>query len=134
MVALVIRSPRPGYGPAHRVADRLVRDWEDLVKLYLQRSQRLRRAICLVDSARGLRKEDERLWETVMDSGRQMMVVLTKADRCHPSDLHRNVAEVLAALQHLDPELIWPCARRRRLDFEGKYMEIARKTYEIHPK
>eukprot|EP00913_Durusdinium_trenchii_P022731 g21347.t1 len=99
---------RPGYGPAHKVSDELRQGWEDLVKAYLKRSQGLRRAICLVDSSQGLRRQDERLWETVMESGRQMMVVLTKADKCHPVDLHKNVAEVLAALQHLDQELIWP--------------------------
>ncbi|CAE7581764.1 engB, partial [Symbiodinium pilosum] len=60
------------------------------------------------DASRGLRRDDERIWEAVMGSGRQLMVVLTKADRCHPEDLHRNVAEVLAALQPLDHELVWP--------------------------
>ena len=79
-----------------------------LSRPFLVRSRSLRRSICLVDSAMGLRREDERLWEQVMDSGQQMMVVLTKADRCHPLDLHKHVAEVLAALQHFDQELIWP--------------------------
>mmetsp|Transcript_23616 Transcript_23616/g.74500 ORF Transcript_23616/g.74500 Transcript_23616/m.74500 type:complete len:85 (+) Transcript_23616:512-766(+) len=36
------------------------------------------------------------------------MVVLTKADCCHAEDLHRNVAEVIAALQPLERGLIWP--------------------------
>eukprot|EP00434_Breviolum_minutum_P023804 symbB.v1.2.020998.t1/scaffold1794.1/size101098/5 len=98
----------PGYGPAHKVSEKLRQDWEELVRAYLKRSKSLKRVICLVDSHRGLRREDERLWETVMESGRQMMVVLTKADRCHPSDLHKNVAEVIAALQHFDKELVWP--------------------------
>eukprot|EP00435_Cladocopium_sp_Y103_P031463 s539_g8.t1 len=101
-------QPRPGYGPAHKVSEKLRQDWEELVKVYLKRSKSLQRVICLVDSYRGLRRDDERLWETVMDSGRQMMVVLTKADRCHPVDLHKNVSEVIAALQHLDRDLIWP--------------------------
>merc|ERR1711920_1053816 len=51
---------------------------------------------------------DTYFWETVQGAGHKLMVVLTKVDRCHADDLHRNVAEVIAALQPLDRDLVWP--------------------------
>merc|ERR1712008_378393 len=62
----------------------------------------------LVDSSEGMKEADVKLWGTIQGAGRRLMIVLTKVDRCHPEDLHRNVTEVIASLQHLDKELIWP--------------------------
>lgn len=97
----------PGYGHA-KVSRDLQRDWLALVEAYLERSQSLRRVVCLVDAAVGLRPADVRIWDLVQSAKRQLMVVLTKVDRCHTEDLHRNVTEVLAALQPLDKDLVWP--------------------------
>lgn len=97
----------PGYGFAN-ASLQLQQDWTALVKAYLQRSRSLRRVVCLIDASTGLTREDTRMWDAVQGSGRRLMVVLTKVDLCHPEDLHRNVAEVLAALQALDPDLVWP--------------------------
>lgn len=97
----------PGYGFA-RVKRELQLDWEALVLAYLERSKSLRRVVCLVDASAGLSREDTQLWEAIQRAGRRLMVVLTKVDLCHPEDLHRNVAEIIAALQPLDRDLVWP--------------------------
>lgn len=97
----------PGYGHA-KVSHELRQDWEALVEAYLLKSRSLRRVVCLVDAAKGLSREDTRMWDAVQGAGRRLMVVLTKVDRCHAADLHNNVAEILAALQPLDKDLVWP--------------------------
>ncbi|CAE8610752.1 unnamed protein product, partial [Polarella glacialis] len=97
----------PGYGMA-KVSDLLTQDWEALVEAYMERSKCLKRVICLIDASRGLRRDDQKMWEVIQGAGRPLQVVLTKADLCHPEDLHRNVAEILAALQPMKKELVWP--------------------------
>jgi len=97
----------PGYGHA-KASFKLRSHWADLIKAYLERSHSLQRVVHLVDAARGLTREDTQFWDVIQSFGRRVMVVLTKVDRCHVVDLHRNVAEVLAALQPLDKELVWP--------------------------
>mmetsp|Transcript_1320 Transcript_1320/g.3331 ORF Transcript_1320/g.3331 Transcript_1320/m.3331 type:complete len:267 (+) Transcript_1320:2-802(+) len=97
----------PGYGHAKVSAD-LQQDWHQLVSAYLRRSDSLRRVVCLVDASRGISRQDTAMWDKVQGAGRMLMVVLTKVDLCHPEDLHRNVAEVIAALQPLDKSLVWP--------------------------
>lgn len=102
----------PGYGRATakdmKVTDELKQDWKLLIEKYLDRSKALRRVICLIDARKGLSREDTKFWDLVQKSGRVLMVVITKVDLCHPDDLHRNVAEVLAAMQPLDKKLVWP--------------------------
>jgi len=97
----------PGYGHA-KVTRALRQEWAELVDTYLRRSKDLRRVVCLVDAAVGLKGSDLQVWGAVHRAGRRLMVVLTKADRCHAEDLHRNVAEVIAALQPLERGLVWP--------------------------
>jgi len=97
----------PGYGHAN-VSRELRTEWLRLVEAYLEKARALRRVVCLVDANAGLSSDDVRFWDVVQKQGRKLMVVLTKVDRCHPADLHRNVAEVLAALQPLDKDLVWP--------------------------
>lgn len=97
----------PGYGHA-KVAPRLRRDWKLLVQGYLRKTKRLQCVVCLIDAAGGLSSEDIQFWDKVQGAGKRVMVVLTKVDLCHPADLHMNVSEVLAALQPLDKELVWP--------------------------
>jgi len=105
--AALLLEQDPSQSPA-KVKQELKEDWAQLVEAYLQRSQNLRRVVCLIDAAVGLKREDMRAWDTVQGAGRRLMVVLTKVDRCHADDLHRNVAEILAALQPLDRDLVWP--------------------------
>ncbi|CAK0872639.1 unnamed protein product [Prorocentrum cordatum] len=77
--------------------------------------------------------EDTRIWETVQGAGRKLMVVLTKVDRCHADDLHRNVAEVTAALQHLDRELVWPFVHAVSADHDLGMRELrASLSIEAH--
>lgn len=97
----------PGYGHA-KVSAQLKQDWATLVRSYLDSSPCLSRVVCLIDASAGLRRDDTRFWDVVQGAGKKLMVVLTKVDRCHTEDLHRTMAEVLAALQPLDHELVWP--------------------------
>merc|ERR1712113_1316332 len=61
-----------------------------------------------IDSQTGVSDKDRMMWEKVQAAGRKLMVVMTKVDLCHASDLHQNVAELIAAMQYLDKDLIWP--------------------------
>lgn len=97
----------PGYGFA-KVDTTLREEWDGLVQAYLERSKSLTRVVSLIDASVGLQRSDQWIWDRVQGAGRKLMVVLTKVDKCHQEDLHRNVSEVMAVLQTLDKNLVWP--------------------------
>eukprot|EP00929_Paragymnodinium_shiwhaense_P062209 TRINITY_DN31054_c0_g1_i1.p1 TRINITY_DN31054_c0_g1~~TRINITY_DN31054_c0_g1_i1.p1 ORF type:complete len:300 (-),score=65.75 TRINITY_DN31054_c0_g1_i1:253-1152(-) len=97
----------PGYGYA-RVTRELRSDWYKLMEGYMEVAPRLQRVVCLVDASVGVSREDLRFWEAVQQARRQLMVVLTKVDKCHRKDLHKSVTSVLAYLQQLDKDYVWP--------------------------
>eukprot|EP00927_Polykrikos_kofoidii_P022721 TRINITY_DN21132_c0_g1_i1.p1 TRINITY_DN21132_c0_g1~~TRINITY_DN21132_c0_g1_i1.p1 ORF type:complete len:294 (+),score=43.85 TRINITY_DN21132_c0_g1_i1:24-884(+) len=101
----------PGYGFA--AASRGVRQgWASLADEYFDaerpRADMLQRVVSLVDAKVGVKESDEQLWEMLQQRGHSIMVVLTKADKVSPHDLHTAMVQVLSKLDQLDRRIVWP--------------------------
>ena len=70
----------PGYGYA-KVPVRLREEWGRELGRYLAEERRLAGAICLLDIRHGATSLDEDLHRLLVDSEREQLVVLTKADK-----------------------------------------------------
>jgi GTP-binding protein len=70
----------PGYGYAE-VPQQMQKDWQVLIKQYLQGRTTLRRLYVLVDARHGLKKNDEVFLDFLDDCAISYQIVLTKADK-----------------------------------------------------
>jgi GTP-binding protein len=83
----------PGYGYA-KVHSRLRQQWGAEVARYLADEQRLAGVVSLIDIRHGPSPLDLELQELLLESGRERLVVLTKADkvnRSHRANMRREV-------------------------------------------
>jgi len=76
----------PGYGFARASKSDSAR-WTELVFAYLRGRPNLRRAILLIDSRRGLLKNDIEVMELLDRAAVSYQLVLTKADKLKPNEL-----------------------------------------------
>lgn len=70
----------PGYGYA-KAPEKLVRQWQVVLKTYLRGRPTLRRVFLLIDSRHGLKKEDREIMKLLDESAVTYQVVLTKIDK-----------------------------------------------------
>lgn len=78
----------PGYGFAKAPAE-IVREWQNLVTLYLKGRPNLRRVCLLVDSRHGIKKADEEIMKTLDKAAVIYQVVLTKTDKISVASLKK---------------------------------------------
>ena len=98
----------PGYGFA-RVSKADSAHWTALVMDYLRGRPNLRRVILLIDSRRGLLKNDIEVMKLLDRAAVSYQLILTKADKLKPADLAQIESKVLAeSVRHgaAYPELI----------------------------
>jgi len=98
----------PGYGFARASKSDSAR-WTELVFAYLRGRPNLRRAILLIDSRRGLLKNDIEAMELLDRAAVSYQLVLTKADKLKPNELDAVESRVAAeSVRHgaAHPELI----------------------------
>lgn len=87
----------PGYGFAKAPVE-TVREWQELVTLYLKGRPNLRRVCLLIDSRHGIKKADQEIM-TVLDKAAVVyQIVLTKTDKISPAALKAVEAKTLEAL------------------------------------
>ena len=70
----------PGYGYA-KAPEKLVKQWQAVLKTYLRGRPTLRRVFLLIDSRHGLKKEDREIMKLLDESAVTYQVVLTKIDK-----------------------------------------------------
>lgn len=70
----------PGYGYA-KAPEKLVKQWQVVLKTYLRGRPTLRRVFLLIDSRHGLKKEDREIMKLLDESAVIYQVVLTKIDK-----------------------------------------------------
>ncbi|MEQ9448764.1 MAG: ribosome biogenesis GTP-binding protein YihA/YsxC, partial [Rhodospirillaceae bacterium] len=93
----LIMADLPGYGYAKAPKGK-VDAWTDLIKLYLQGRPNLRRAMILVDSRHGLKETDREIFKLMDEAAVNYQVVLTKADKIKPGQLHARRDTVVAEI------------------------------------
>ncbi len=88
----------PGYGYAEAPVA-TVKKWQELLRQYLQGRVTLRRAFVLIDTRHGVKAVDEEILTLLGQVGRDLQVVMTKADKVNRATREANIAQVMAALQ-----------------------------------
>lgn len=88
----------PGYGYA-RVSRKLQAEWGHLVMEYLERRENLRGVVFLQDGRRQPGEEELFLWEVLTSRGRNVIPVLTKADKLKMGERAKALRQVLEALK-----------------------------------
>ncbi|WP_232830890.1 ribosome biogenesis GTP-binding protein YihA/YsxC [Tropicimonas sp. IMCC34011] len=88
----------PGYGFA-KAPVAVVKQWQALLKQYLQGRQTLKRAFVLIDHRHGIKAVDAEILSLLDKSAVPFQTVLTKADKVKAADRERILEQVRAALQ-----------------------------------
>ncbi|GAB1361759.1 ribosome biogenesis GTP-binding protein YihA/YsxC [Rhodobacter sp.] len=88
----------PGYGFAEAPVA-VVRQWQALLKQFLQGRATLRRAFVLIDTRHGVKAVDEEILTLLDRAAVTFQVVMTKADKVNRETREANIAQVMAALQ-----------------------------------
>ena len=86
----------PGYGYA-RVPEKVRARWLELLQHYFNVRESLVGMILIVDSRRGIGREDAAMLEWVLARGRQAHVLLTKADKLNRREASRALQDTVAA-------------------------------------
>lgn len=89
----------PGYGYA-KAPEKLVKQWQAVLKDYLRGRPNLRRVFLLVDARHGLKKEDLEMMKLLDDSAVVYQIVLTKIDKIASSELSKTQAKVMNELKN----------------------------------
>lgn len=87
----------PGYGFA-KAPVATVREWQELVILYLKGRPNLRRVCLLVDSRHGIKKADQETMAVLDKAAVVYQVVLTKTDKISPAALKAVEAKTLETI------------------------------------
>lgn len=88
----------PGYGFAEAPVA-VVRQWQALLKQYLQGRVTLRRAFVLIDTRHGVKAVDEEILGLLDKSAVAFQVVMTKADKVNKATRDANIAQTIEALK-----------------------------------
>lgn len=78
----------PGYGYA-QAPEKMVKQWQAVLKTYLRGRPNLRRVFLLIDSRHGLKSEDLEIMKMLDTSAVPYQIVLTKIDKISGSDLEK---------------------------------------------
>lgn len=80
----------PGYGYA-KAPEKMVRQWQAVLKTYLRGRPNLRRVFLLIDSRHGIKDEDLEIMKMLDISAVSYQIVLTKTDKISTAELSKTV-------------------------------------------
>ena len=88
----------PGYGYA-QAPEKLVKQWQKVLKDYLRGRPNLRRVFLLIDSRHGIKAEDLEIMKLLNESAVVYQVILTKIDKISVEELQKTQQNVLEELK-----------------------------------
>lgn len=88
----------PGYGYA-QAPEKLVRQWQEILKAYLRGRPNLRRVFLLIDARHGIKKEDADIMKMLDVAAVPYQIVLTKADKISSAELDKAATAVSEELK-----------------------------------
>lgn len=87
----------PGYGYAE-APEKLVKQWQVILKTYLRGRPNLRRVFLLVDSRRGIKKEDLEIMKMLDEAAVSYQILLTKIDKISATELAKTLTQTSAEI------------------------------------
>lgn len=88
----------PGYGYAE-APEKLVKQWQAILKTYLRGRPNLRRVFVLIDSRRGIKKEDLEIMKMLDEAAVSYQIILTKTDKISMAELQKTLTTTAAELE-----------------------------------
>ena len=88
----------PGYGYA-QAPEKLVKQWQKVLKDYLRGRPNLRRVFLLIDSRHGLKAEDLEIMKLLDESAVVYQIILTKIDKISTIELQKTQEKILTELK-----------------------------------
>ena len=82
----------PGYGFAKAPKD-IVKNWQNLINMYLVGRASLRRVFLLIDSRHGIKKIDEEIMDMLDKAAVTYQIVLTKIDKISSKELEHIIQQ-----------------------------------------
>ena len=82
----------PGYGYA-KAPEKMVRQWQTVLKTYLRGRPNLRRVFLLIDSRHGIKDEDLEIMKMLDISAVPYQIVLTKTDKISATELAKVIEQ-----------------------------------------
>ena len=89
----------PGYGYA-KAPEKLVKQWQQMLKTYLRGRPNLRRVFLMIDSRHGFKKDDLDIMKMLDETAVAYQIVLTKIDKISAKELETVVAKTLVELKN----------------------------------
>ncbi|MBQ9271975.1 MAG: YihA family ribosome biogenesis GTP-binding protein [Alphaproteobacteria bacterium] len=83
----------PGYGYAE-APEKLVKQWQAILKTYLRGRPNLRRVFVLIDARHGIKKEDLEIMKLLDESAVSYQIILTKIDKISGMELNKTVTKI----------------------------------------
>lgn len=105
----------PGYGYA-KAPEKLVKQWQLVLKDYLRGRPNLRRVFLLIDSRHGIKKEDAEIMKMLDEAAVVYQVVLTKTDKISAPELQKIQAKTTEELKKhaaAMPEILCTSAEKK---------------------
>jgi GTP-binding protein len=88
----------PGYGYAE-APEKLVKQWQAILRTYLRGRPNLRRVFVLIDSRRGIKKEDAEIMKMLDEAAVSYQIILTKADKVSATELDKTLAATATEIE-----------------------------------
>ncbi len=88
----------PGYGYA-KAPEKLVKQWQAVLKTYLRGRPNLRRVFVLIDSRHGIKKEDLEIMKMLDEAAVSYQIILTKADKISATELNKTLTKTSQELE-----------------------------------
>lgn len=88
----------PGYGYAE-APEKLVRQWQTILKMYLRGRPNLRRVFVLIDARRGIKKEDLEIMKMLDEAAVSYQIILTKVDKVSATELQKTLTATATEIE-----------------------------------
>jgi GTP-binding protein len=87
----------PGYGYA-KAPEKLVKQWQMILKTYLRGRPNLRRVFVLIDARHGIKKEDTEIMKMLDEAAVSYQIILTKIDKISATELDKVLTATAAQI------------------------------------
>ena len=113
----------PGYGYA-KVSKSTTANWGDMMEMYFDSRQGLRKVIQLVDARHEPTKQDVQMYDYLRHYGLDGIVVATKADKISKRELQKNISVIRKTLGLSGDDKVIPISALKRTGQEELMEEI----------
>lgn len=115
----------PGYGYA-KVSKSVTENWGDMMEMYFQNREGLKKVIQLVDIRHKPSAQDVQMYQYLRHYGLDGIVVATKADKVSRNEAQKNIAVIRKTLELSKEDKVIPISSLKKTGYENLLLEIER--------